>query len=138
MFIEKLWEEKPKFVEKATKKILGINEDVGERIEAGIVEKDCLIFDVYNEYDEFEYNVFLKDFSVRITGLCDNGTIEKFNTRWIKFMYNVFGDKYALQYIAHRNKRLDEYMAKYKNTYENQTAEMLDIIGFDVNKLNTK
>ncbi|MBO5910313.1 MAG: hypothetical protein J6Q15_02265, partial [Clostridia bacterium] len=76
MFIEKLWEEKPKFVEKATKKILGINEDVGERIEAGIVEKDCLIFDVYNEYDEFEYNVFLKDFSVRITGLCDNGTIE--------------------------------------------------------------
>ncbi len=130
MFIENLWEEKPEMVTKAIKKIFDIREERGDSLEFTQAGNGALRFE---KYGHCSFGIVLTDFEVY------GSTVNSgYNIKWLKFMYNVYGDKYALQYISHRNKALDKFVEEYKDNYNQKTKIVLDEIGFDVNKGITK
>ena len=132
MFVEKLWEKNPEKVTEVVKSICRINEDIGDRFG----------FRGVNENGELEFVKFgLSSFTVRVSDynieLAFNGsysTTPPLSIEWMRFMKEVFGDKYLYHYIAYRNNEID----KYNKNFAQQTNKVLDELGFDVTKGVTK
>ena len=142
MYIEKLWEEKPELVLKAIKKIANIDEDVAKELSfKGVNEKGNLKFGAGNINGYC--TIFVNDFRFEGEKYVDWGGASSTrmiseSIEWMKFMYKVFGDKYAMQYISKRNQQLDKFMADYEEKYNAQTKKVLDGMGFEVTKGQTK
>ena len=130
MFIEKLWEEKPELVIKAVKKVWDIREERGDSLKFVQEGNGELRFE---KYGHCSFGIVLTDFEVY--GCKPNS---RYNIEWMKFMHKVFGDKYLYHYIAYRNNKLDKYMAEYEEQYNEETRTVLDKIGFQANKGQTK
>ena len=94
MFIEKLWEENPELVETAVKDIFSVREDWDDGIEFKKIEDNALVF---NRYGHVGGNIYLGDFWVGTVRLMPYKANNECALKWVKFMYNVYGDKYALQ-----------------------------------------
>ena len=127
MFIEKLWEENPKRVERAVKSIFSVREDWGDGIEFKKIEDNALVFIRYGRVRE---KIYLGDFWVSTVRSTPYKANNECALKWVKFMYNVYGDKYALQYIAYRNRELDKFMAEYEEKFNRETRKVLDEMGF--------
>lgn len=135
MYIEKLWEQNPKMVERAVKSIFNLREDWGDSLEFKKIEDNVLIFFKDGRSRE---NIYLSDFWISTVRSIPYKADNELALKWVKFMYNVYGDKYALQYISYRNQELDKFMAEYEENYNNQTRKVLAQIGFGKEKGQTK
>lgn len=132
MFIERLWKKNPEKVTEAVKGICRVNEDIGDRFG----------FRCVNENGELEFVKFgLSSFTVRVSDynieLAFNSSYSKIpdlSLEWMKYMKEVFGDKYLYHYIAYRNNEID----KYNKNFSKQTNKVLKELGFDVTKGVTK
>lgn len=129
IFVEDLWKDSPERLKKAVKAIFKISEINGECIVNAELKNDCLVIAVYNEDDEFSYNVYLSDFNVWLS--YEDDKISEATTKWLKFMYSVYGDKYVMRYITQRNKNLDKFMAEYEDNYNNETRKVLAEMGVE-------
>ena len=142
MFIERLWEENPELLIKAIKKICNIDEDLAKAISFDGVDKNGnLKFSA--QYSVDYCKVYLNDFYIQgeeyeERGLTRHTRMIFDSSNWMKFMYNVYGDKYAMQYISKRNQKLDKFMADYEEKYNNETRKMLSEMGFEAIKGQTK
>lgn len=135
-FVEDLWEKFPEQTENAIKKICNLNEKWGDRLEFERIKNGALTFKKYGRALDF---IVVKDFSIRTSSYSSNDyETSTTNTAWIKFMYSIYGNKYALQYIDRRNQQLDKFMAEYEEQYNEETRTVLDDIGFQANKGQTK
>ena len=136
MFIEDLWEKCPEQTENAIKKICNLNEKWGDRLEFERIKNGALIFKKYGRALDL---IVVNDFSIRASSYSSNDyETSTTNTAWIRFMYSIYGNKYAMQYISHRNQQLDRFMAEYEEKYNKETREMLDKMGFEATKGQTK
>lgn len=133
MFVEKLWEEQPDLVVKAIKKVWDIREERGDTLEFIKIREGEIIFQKHARYSYYEHSIIIRDFEVYA-----NKVNNSYEPKWVKFMYKVYGDKYAIQYISHRNKQLDKFMAEYEEKYNKETRKVLDDMGFQASKGLTK
>lgn len=123
MFIEKLWEEKPELVIKAVKKIFDVREERGDSLKFIQLSNGALRFE---KHGHCSFGIVLTDFEIYGQRV-NNG----YNIKWTQFMYNVYGDKYAMQYISYRNQQLDKFMTEYEDNYNKETRKVLDEMGFN-------
>ncbi len=130
MFIEKLWEENPELVIKAVKKIFDVREEKGDRLEFVEAGNGALRF---KKYGHCSFGIVLTDFEVYGQNI-NSG----YNVKWMKFIYNEFGDVYIYQYIAYRNSKLDKFMAEYENKFNDETVKTINQLGFEMNNGKTK
>ena len=136
MFIEELWEKYPEQTINVIKKITKLKDYSFEYVE---FENNCLKFDVYDDEDaEYKFTIYVSDFYMNVCTSVEDYEISKQTIQWIKFMYSIYGNKYALQYISKRNQQLDKFMAEYDEKHNNQTRKVLEEIGFQSNKGKTK
>lgn len=132
MFIEDLWDKDPELVIKTIKKICNLNEKWGDRLEFERIENATLTFKKYGRALDF---IVVKDFSIRASSYSSNDyETSTANTAWVKFMYEIYGDKYAMRFISQRNQQLDKFMADYEEKYNAQTRNMLDKMDFNYGK----
>jgi len=141
-FVKDLWEKNPELVIKAIIKVGKIDEELAKRLSfKGIDEKGSLEFGAHRSFDYC--NVCVGDFNISGTEYIDRGGVR--NTRfisnsvgWMKFLYSVYDDKFALQFISQRNQQLDKFMAEYEEKYNEETRHVLDKMGYGINKDHTK
>lgn len=132
-FVEDLWEKNPELLTKAVKKIFNIKEERGDSIKFEDLRNGELVFHFKKQMDVYSTTILLRDFEVYGRKINDS-----YMPAWMRFMYKVYGDKYAMQYISYRNKELDKYMAKYEEKYNSLTRRVLDEMGFEATKGQTK
>lgn len=128
MFIEKLWEENPKLVSKEIKRIFSIIEETDDNFYFFEFDKGHIVF---IKLGEVTTRISVGDFDIRTSYSGDNYAQSSFSIEWMKFMKNMFGDKYLSEFIDYRNRQLDLYMAKYEKQYTNQTKEVLAKLGVE-------
>lgn len=141
-FVKDLWGKNPELVIKAIKKVCNIDEELAKSLSfERIDENGGLKFRAKYVFDYCD--ICVGDFYMGGTEYIDRGPVR--TTRilsnsigWMEFMYSVYGDKYAMQYITERNKKLDKYMAEYEENYNNQTRKVLAQMGFGNSKGQTK
>ena len=135
-FVEDLWENNPELVIKAIKKICLVNEKWGDKLSFVKIDDDGEL--IFKKTGRSTFFIIVNDFSIRTTDSGKNYQNSPMSIAWVKFMFNICGDKYAMQYISHRNKQLDKFMAEYEQEYNNQTREVLKEMGFELNNGQTK
>ena len=129
MFIEKLWQQNPKTVEDMLKRICELRDEKGDKIEHKGLKNGYMHFDVSNEDDDYQFDLYVNDFKISVSTICEEHKATKYDVRWMKFMYKIYGDEYAMQYISHRNKQLDKFMHDYEQKYNKQTVSILAEMG---------
>lgn len=135
-FVEDLWEKDPELVVKVIKNICLVNEKWGDKLSFVKIDEDGEL--IFKKTGRSTFFIIVNDFSIRTTDSGKNYQNSPRSIAWIKFMFSVYGDKYVYQLISHGNKEFDEYIEKLKVEHENQTIEILDAIGFEINKGQTK
>ena len=99
------------------------------------IEDNALVFIRYGRVRE---KIYLGDFWISTVRSTPYKANNECALKWVKFMYNVYGDKYALQYIAYRNRELDKFMAEYEEKFNRETRKVLDEMGFGKEQSQTK
>jgi hypothetical protein len=138
MFVEKLWKENPKLTKEVIENIFNIDTVTGDGIKVYGIKEGAITVGMYKSL----YSIIsdegvigrLNDFEV-----LDNcfGISKKIYTeRWMRFMYKVFGDEYAMQYISQRNQQLDKFMAEYEEKFNAETRKTLKEMNFGSIKAN--
>ena len=142
VFVKDLWEKNPELMLKIIKEISNIDEELAKELSfKGINERGNLEFGATHL---FSYcNIYVNDFMIGGTEYLDHGSVRRTklineSISWKKSMYEIYGDKYVMRYISQRNLKLDKFMAEYEEKYNNETKAVLDEIGFNSSKGQTK
>lgn len=134
-FIEDLWEKNPELVKDKLSEILDVEQ---ERL---IYDKKTkangyLRFGIKSRYARgYEDGVIVNDYRIRFM---QDKSRPEIVADWVSFMFENCGKPYAMQYISKRNKQLDKFMAEHKEKYNAETRTVLEQMGFDINKGQTK
>ena len=127
MFIEKLWNTNPELVENEIKKLFGVKEDRGERFYFVDCVKGRLFF---VKKSDFVTRIGVNDFDVCTSYSGDNyGYSLASSVEWMKFMKNIFGEKYLEEFMLYRDNQFIEYIEKYKQYHGMQTNKVLAELG---------
>ena len=132
MFIERLWKENPKLTKEAIKKIFKIDTVTGDGIEFYGIKDDAIVIGMYKSLYSIvsDEDVIARINDFEVLDNCFGMSREIYTEQWMKFMYKVFGDEYAIQYISQRNQQLDKFMAEYEEKFNRETRKVLDEMGF--------
>ena len=142
IFVKDLWEKNPKWMLKTIKEVSNIDEELARKLSfKGINERGNLEFGA-THLSSF-CNIYVNDFMIGGTEYLDHSSVRHTNLinkniTWMKSMYEIYGDKYVMRYISQRNLKLDKFMAEYEEKYNNETKTVLDEIGFNSSKGQTK
>ena len=129
MFVEDLWEKNPELFKKGLSEVLDVDK---ERLVNDKKGNGYLRFGIKSLYGKgYEDGVIVNDYKIRFMQDKSRPEIVDF---WVKFMYEIYGDKYAMGFISQRNQQLDKFMADYEEKYNAKTRQMLDVMGFDYGK----
>ncbi|MBQ8522082.1 MAG: hypothetical protein IJ458_00270 [Clostridia bacterium] len=134
-FVEDLWEKFPEQTINAIKKICLVNEKWGDSLEFNGFEDGALIFKKTGRSPD---RIVVSNFAIRTTYSSKNYQDSPMSIAWVKFMFSIYGGKYAMQYISQRNMELDKFMAEYEEKYNAQTRKVLVQMGFGKEKGQTK
>ena len=126
MFIEKLWNTNPELVENEIKKLFGVKEDRGERFYFVDCVKGRLIF---VKKSDFVTRIGVNDFDVYTSYSGENYGYSSLSIDWMKFMKNIFGEKYLEEFMIYRDNQVVEYIEKYKQYHSMQTNKVLAELG---------
>ncbi len=132
MFIEKLWEKNPKFVEDEIKRIFCVNEENDEMFNFSGTMDDGRLHFVHHARNVT--GIFVGDYDIKTNWSDGNYTRSAISKEWRRVMKNVIGDKYVYHFIAYRNKKMDTFVEKFKQ----ETSDIVDEMGLDVDKTNIK
>lgn len=135
-FVEDLWEKFPEQTINAIKKICLVNEKWGDKLSFLKIDEDGEL--IFKKTGRSTFFIMVNDFSIRTTDSGKNYQDSPMSIAWVKFMFSIYSKKYALQYISRRNMQLDKFMAEYEEKYNAETRKVLDVMGFEVNKGQTK
>lgn len=103
MFIERLWKENPKLTKEAIKKIFKIDTVTGDGIEFYGIKDDAIVIGMYKSLYSIvsDEDVVARINDFEVLDNCFGMSREIYTEQWMKFMYKVFGDEYARQYISY-------------------------------------
>ena len=128
-FVEDLWEKNPVEIIKKITEICLINKNWGDKLYFVKIDDDGeLIFKKTGRCTMF---IIVNNFSIRTTESDKNYEHSPMSEVWRNFMFDIYGDSYAMQFISQRNLQLDKFMAQYEDNYNSETRLMLDEMGFN-------
>ena len=132
MFIEELWKRNPELVKKAVKKVCRIDEKSGNNFDFRCVDENGNL--EFVKFGSSPFTVKISDYDVEVAFNHGYSSLPTFSIRWMKFMKEIYGDKYIYNYIDHRNKELE----KYNKNFKQKTNKILEELGFETYKYQTK
>lgn len=134
-FIEDLWSEKPELIKNKLSEILDIEQDnlvYDEKAKGG----GYLRFGIKSPYIiGYEDEIIVSDYKVRFV---QDKLQPPIVDEWVSFMFDNCGNPYALKFISDRNQQLDKFLARLEEKYNNETRQVLNVMGFLDNKGHTK
>ena len=98
-FVQNLWEKKPDLVSQKIKEICNIDEEKGDKLQFSELKDGALKFINHGHVSIF---IVASDFAIRTSYSGNDYENSKLSKKWANFMYSVYGNKYAMQYISKR------------------------------------